>query len=346
MAHLLEVENLVTRFYTEEGIVHAVNGISYTLNEGEAMAIVGESGSGKSVGVLSIMGLIASPPGQVEAGKVVFNGRDLLKLSKEEVRHIRGREMAMVFQDPMTSLNPVLTIGRQMTEALELHLGMNREQANERAAEMMTLVGIPNALDRLNDYPHQFSGGQRQRIGIAMALSCNPSLLIADEPTTALDVTIQAQIVDLVTRLRKQLGMAIIWITHDLGVVTSVVEKVAVMYSGFIVESAPVRQLYRHTSHPYTLGLLESLPKVDAKEKKRLIPIQGLPPDLLKEPKFCPFAPRCRYAIERCWEENPPLEAVAPDHYSACWRWEDIRDGVRISAESVQQKTATVGGAA
>jgi oligopeptide transport system ATP-binding protein len=346
MAHLLEVENLVTRFYTEEGIVHAVNGISYTLNEGEAMAIVGESGSGKSVGVLSIMGLISSPPGHVEAGKIVFNNRDILKLSKEEVRNIRGREMAMVFQDPMTSLNPVLTIGRQMTEALELHLGMNREQANERAAEMLVLVGIPNAKDRLSDYPHQFSGGQRQRIGIAMALSCNPSLLIADEPTTALDVTIQAQIVDLVTRLRKQLGMAIIWITHDLGVVTSVVEKVAVMYSGFIVETAPVRQLYRHTSHPYTLGLLESLPKIDAKEKKRLIPIQGLPPDLLKEPKRCPFAPRCRYAIERCWQENPTLEAVAPDHYSACWRWEDIRDGVRISAESAQPQIATVGGSA
>lgn len=336
MAQLLEVNNLVTRFYTEEGVVHAVNGISYTLDEGEAMAIVGESGSGKSVGVLSIMGLIPSPPGQVEAGSVMFNGRNLLALSDEERRQIRGREMAMVFQDPMTSLNPVLTIGRQMTEGIELHLGMNREQANDRAAEMMTLVGIPNARDRLDDYPHQFSGGQRQRIGIAMALTCNPSLLIADEPTTALDVTIQAQIVDLVTRLRQQLGMAIIWITHDLGVVTSVVEKVAVMYAGFMVEMAPVAELYRHTSHPYTLGLLESLPKVDAKQKQRLIPIKGLPPDLLKEPRHCPFAPRCRYAIEICWQKNPPLEMIAPDHKAACFRWEDVRGGLRLTDEESQ----------
>jgi oligopeptide transport system ATP-binding protein len=332
MTELLEVRNLVTRFYTEEGIVHAVNGISYTLDEGESMAIVGESGSGKSVSVLSIMRLIPSPPGQVESGEVIFNGRNLLELSMEEIRHVRGREMAMVFQDPMTSLNPVLTIGRQLTEALELHLGMNREQANNRAAEMLSLVGIPNAADRLSDYPHQFSGGQRQRIVIAMALSCNPSLLIADEPTTALDVTIQAQIVDLVTRLREQLGMAIIWITHDLGVVASVVDKVAVMYSGFMVETAPVRQLYRHTSHPYTLGLLESLPKVDARGKQRLIPIEGLPPDLLQEITHCPFAPRCRYAIDKCWEENPPLLAVGPNHASACWRWEDVREDAEAKA--------------
>lgn len=332
MTELLDVRNLVTRFYTEEGIVHAVNGISYTLDEGESMAIVGESGSGKSVSVLSIMRLIPSPPGQVESGEVIFNGRNLLELSMEEMRHVRGREMAMVFQDPMTSLNPVLTIGRQLTEALELHLAMNREQASNRAAEMLSLVGIPNATERLNDYPHQFSGGQRQRIVIAMALSCNPSLLIADEPTTALDVTIQAQIVDLVTRLREQLGMAIIWITHDLGVVASVVDKVAVMYSGFMVETAPVRDLYRHTSHPYTLGLLESLPKVDATGKQRLIPIEGLPPDLLQEPTHCPFAPRCRYAIDKCWEENPPLLAVGPNHASACWRWEDVREDAEAKA--------------
>jgi len=343
MAQLLEVNNLVTKFYTEDGIVHAVNGISYSLEEGEAMAIVGESGSGKSVGVLSIMGLVPSPPGQVEAGSMIFNGRNVLELSEDEKRQIRGREIAMVFQDPMTSLNPVLTVGRQMTEALELHLGMNREESNNRAAEMMTLVGIPNALDRLNDYPHEFSGGQRQRIGIAMALTCNPSLLIADEPTTALDVTIQAQIVDLVIRLRKQLGMSIIWITHDLGVVTSVVEKVAVMYSGFIVEMADVEELYRLTSHPYTLGLLESLPKVTAKERKRLIPIKGLPPDLLIEPVHCPFAPRCRYAIEKCWQENPPLEDIAPNHKSACFRWEDVRNGLRIAGE--EEEPAVVGGA-
>lgn len=327
MAHLLEVRNLVTRFYTEEGVVHAVNGISYTLNEGESVAIVGESGSGKSVGVLSIMGLIPRPPGRIEEGEVMFNGRNLVTLSREEMYSIRGREIGMIFQDPMTSLNPVLTIGRQLTEAPELHLGMNKKQAEDRAVEMLSLVGIPNPRERLNDYPHQFSGGQRQRIVIAMGLSCNPSLLIADEPTTALDVTIQAQITDLVTRLKEQLGMAIIWITHDLGVVANLVEKVIVMYSGFIVEMAPVNGLYKNTSHPYTLGLLESLPQIDAKNKKRLIPIEGLPPDLLKKPTHCPFAKRCRYAIEKCWQEIPPLKAIAPDHYSACWRADEVRDG-------------------
>jgi oligopeptide transport system ATP-binding protein len=246
---------------------------------------------------------------------------------------IRGHEMAMVFQDPMTSLNPVLTIGLQMTEALIHHLGMSQEQASKRAIEMMELVGLPDAEDRLKDYPHQFSGGQRQRIGIAMALSCNPSLLIADEPTTALDVTIQAQITDLVTKLKEKLGMAIIWITHDLGVIASLVEKVAVMYSGFIVELALVEDLYEKTSHPYTLGLLESLPKVTAKEKSRLVAIDGLPPDLLREPTHCPFAPRCRFVVDRCWKENPPLAAIAARHYSACWRATEVRAGVRPQTE-------------
>ena len=331
MAKLLEVTNLTTRFYTEDGIVHAVNGITFDLGEGESMAIVGESGSGKSVAMKSIMGIIPSPPGQVEAGTVMFNGRDLLKLSPAEMRRVRGREMAMIFQDPMTSLNPVLTVGVQMTEALIMHLGMKQEQADARAAELLTMVGLPNAADRLKDYPHQFSGGQRQRIGIAKALSCNPSLLIADEPTTALDVTIQAQIVDLVLRLKQQLGMAIIWITHDLGVIAGMVDKIAVMYAGFIVELAPVRALYKETAHPYTVGLLESLPKIDAQRKERLIPIKGLPPDLLREPNFCPFAPRCRYNIERCWEENPPLLAVSKDHTSACWRAEELFNGLRIA---------------
>ena len=334
MAHLLEVRNLTTRFHTEEGIVHAVNGISYTLDEGESLGIVGESGSGKSVGVLSIMGLIPIPPGRITDGEVIFAGRDLLKLSPEEMGQIRGHEMSMVFQDPMTSLNPVLTIGLQMTEALIHHLGMSQEQANKRAVEMMELVGLPDAEDRLKDYPHQFSGGQRQRIGIAMALTCNPSLLIADEPTTALDVTIQAQITDLVTKLKEKLGMAIIWITHDLGVIASLVEKVAVMYSGFIVELALVDDLYDNTSHPYTLGLLESLPKVTAKEKTRLIAIEGLPPDLLREPTHCPFAPRCRYAIDRCWQENPPLTSIAAHHYSACWRAEEVRAGIQWKVQT------------
>ena len=330
MEHLLEVRNLVTRFYTEGGVVHAVNGISYTLNEGESMAIVGESGSGKSVGVLTLMRLIPMPPGRIEGGEVLYNGRDLLKLSNEEMRQIRGREIAMIFQDPMTSLNPVLTVERQMTEMLRLHMGLNKDQARERAVEMLRLVGVPNAADRLNDYPHQFSGGQRQRIMIAMALTCNPSILIADEPTTALDVTIQAQIIDLVLRLKEKLGMAIIWITHDLGVVAGMVDKVIVMYAGYVVEQARVRDLYHQTSHPYTLGLLQSLPKVDTKrERQRLIAIEGLPPDLTIKPTHCPFAPRCRFAIEKCWQEVPPLYEAGPDHYSACFRWEEVRAGMR-----------------
>jgi oligopeptide transport system ATP-binding protein len=329
MSNLLQVTGLQTRFYTEDGIVHAVNGISYTLGEGESMAIVGESGSGKSVGVLSIMRLIPTPPGRIEAGEVLYNGRDLLKLSEQQMRTVRGQEIAMIFQDPMTSLNPVLTIGRQLTEALKLHLGFTGEQARTRAVEMLRLVGIPNAQERLSDYPHQFSGGQRQRVMIAMALSCNPSLLIADEPTTALDVTIQAQIIELVKTLQQKLGMAIIWITHDLGVVAGLVEKVAVMYAGFIIEQSLVRDLYKHTSHPYTLGLLQSIPKLDAKARHRLTSIEGLPPDLLEEPTHCPFAPRCPYVIEQCWHENPPLLLVAPYHQSACWRWQDVREDAR-----------------
>jgi len=332
MPHLLEVKNLVTKFYTEEGIVHAVNGISYTLDEGESLGIVGESGSGKTVGVLSLMGLIPSPPGRVLAGKALFKGRDLLQLSKQEIRRIRGREIAMVFQDPMTSLNPVLTVGRQLTEALELHLGLSHDAASARAAEMLALVGIPDPEERLKEYPHQFSGGQRQRIGIAMALSCDPSLLIADEPTTALDVTIQAQITELVLKLKEQLAMSIIWITHDLGVIAKLVEKVAVMYAGYIVEMAPVRHVYKRTSHPYTLGLLQSLPKVTARERNRLIPIQGLPPDLLQESSHCPFVPRCRFAIERCWQENPPLQQVAPGHSAACWEVIAVRGSLERGA--------------
>jgi peptide/nickel transport system ATP-binding protein len=334
MANFLEVRDLVTEFDTEGGIVHAVNGISYDLDAGESMAIVGESGSGKSVGVLSIMGLIPKPPGRVVGGEAIFADRDLLQISKEELRRIRGNEMSMVFQDPMTSLNPVLTIGLQLTEGLEEHQGISRSEARKQAIEMLALVGIPDAEDRLKDYPHQFSGAQRQRIGIAMGLSSNPALLIADEPTTALDVTIQAQITELVARLQKQLGMAIIWITHDLGVVASLVEKVAVMYAGHIVEMAPTRDLYKKTAHPYTLGLLESIPSIEATEE-RLIPIKGSPPDLHQEFTSCPFAPRCRYVIERCLEENPPLAKVEPNHKSACWRAEEILNGLVI-ADSIE----------
>ena len=325
MSQLLEVRDLVTRFDTEDGVVHAVNGISFSLAAGESLAIVGESGSGKSVSVLSILKLIPSPPGRIEGGEVWFNGRDLLTLSNSDIRKVRGQEIAMIFQDPMTSLNPVLNIETQLTEALIHHQSINRSEARKKAGEMLNLVGIPDANARLKNYPHQFSGGQRQRVGIAMALITDPSLLIADEPTTALDVTIQAQITELVAELQQQLGMAIIWITHDLGVVAGLVEKVAVMYAGFIIEMAPVHDLYVNTSHPYTLGLLESIPTLEGSEE-RLIPIEGSPPDLLLSPQGCPFAPRCRFVINRCLEENPPLVTIAPDHHSACWQWQAARD--------------------
>jgi len=316
---LLEVKGLKTRFFTQDGVVKAVNGISYTLNEGETLAIVGESGCGKSVGVMSLLRLIPEPPGKVTGGEAYFMGRDLLKMNKESIRQVRGKEIAMIFQDPMTSLNPVLTIGRQITEALELHMAMDKHQARDRAIELLEMVNIPGAAGRINDYPHQFSGGMRQRVMIAMALSCMPQLLIADEPTTALDVTIQAQITDLVGRLRDELGMAIVWITHDLGVVAGLAERVVVMYSGFIIEEAPVHDLYGSPSHPYTLGLLGSLPRIDALRDERLTSIEGMPPDLIALPEGCPFAARCDHVIDRCLKDNPPLETIAPGHKIACW---------------------------
>ncbi len=319
MANLIEVSNLQTQFFTQDGIVHAVNGISYEVAEGETVAIVGESGSGKSVGVMSLIRLIPEPPGKIVNGEVNFDGQDLLQLNEEELRQIRGNRIAMIFQDPMTSLNPVLTIGRQITEALELHLNMNREESRARAVELLELVGIPDASARLDDYPHQFSGGMRQRVMIAMGLSCNPQLLIADEPTTALDVTIQAQIVDLVRRLQSELGMAIIWITHDLGVVAGMADRVLVMYAGFIVEEGPVDVIYGHPRHPYTLGLLRSIPRLDLGRQRRLIPIEGLPPDLLDPPQSCPFAPRCPFVIDKCHEENPSLTAIDAVRKTACW---------------------------
>jgi oligopeptide transport system ATP-binding protein len=324
---LLEVRNLVTRFHTDLGVVHAVNGISYTLKAGEALAIVGESGSGKTVGALSIMGLVPQPPGRVEGGEVILGGRDLLELSPSQWREVRGREIAMVFQDPMTSLNPVLTIGYQLTEAPRRHLGMSRTEAADRAEEMLRLVGIPNPRDRMSDHPHQLSGGQRQRVLIAMALSCGPSVLIADEPTTALDVTIQAQIVELVKELQGKLGMAIIWITHDLALVAGLAGRVAVMYAGYFVEEAPVRELYSGPRHPYTLGLLRSLPRLDATGRDRLASIEGFPPDMMQAFGSCPFAPRCVHAVEKCREERPPLLEVGPGHRSACWRWEEVGEG-------------------
>jgi oligopeptide transport system ATP-binding protein len=323
VAKLLEVNNLETKFYTQDGVVEAVNGISYTIDEGECLGIVGESGCGKSVSVLSVMRLIPDPPGKITGGEVYFKGRNLLDLKQDEIRRVRGSEIAMIFQEPMTSLNPVLTIGFQITEALKLHQGMDTERARERTAELLEMVGIPNAAERLDDYPHQFSGGMRQRAMIAMGLSCNPSLLIADEPTTALDVTIQAQIVELVQELRKRLGMAVIWITHDLGVIARLAERVIVMYAGHIVEEAPVKEVYGNPRHPYTLGLLGSLPRLDAAPGAKLFSIEGQPPDQTELPPGCPFIERCIYAVERCKHEMPPLEEIEREHKVACWQHEE-----------------------
>ena len=316
---ILEVQGLETVFNTPEGTVHAVNGVSFGLKEGETLGVVGESGCGKSVTMLSALKLIPSPPGIIKEGKAIFAGQDLIQMQPEEIRHVRGGQIGMVFQDPMTSLNPVLTIGKQLEEPLMLHVGMTKKQAADRAAELLEMVGIPNAKERLGDYPHQYSGGMRQRVMIAMALSCSPQVLIADEPTTALDVTIQAQIMDLVKRLREELGMAIIWITHDLGVVAGLAQRVVVMYGGFIIEEALVADLYANPSHPYTIGLLGSLPRVDETEREKLFSIEGSPPVLYQKPNTCPFAPRCQWAMERCWKENPALESVAPEHRVACW---------------------------
>lgn len=316
---ILNVQGLETRFTTDEGTVHAINGVSFKVNEGETVGIVGESGCGKSVTMLSVLRLIPSPPGKITAGTAEFRGQDLLKMEDQEIRHVRGAQISMIFQDPMTSLNPVLTIGKQLTEPMLLHLGMTKQQANNRAVELLEMVGIPGARERLTDYPHQFSGGMRQRAMIAMALSCNPQILIADEPTTALDVTIQAQFIELVKRLQENLGMAIIWITHDLGVIAGLAQRVMVMYGGFFIEEAPVKDLYADPRHPYTQGLLGSLPRLDGKHEDRLVSIDGLPPVLYEEPKACPFVPRCKFAIERCSKENPVLEEVAPNHSIACW---------------------------
>jgi oligopeptide transport system ATP-binding protein len=322
---LLDVRGLETRFKTPEGAVHAVNGVSFTLRGGETVGVVGESGSGKSVTMLSLLRLLPSPPAQIIAGSALFHGEDLVTMSDRRIRDARGSQISIVFQDPMTSFNSVLTIGRQITEALEVHLGMSHAQARERAADLLDKVGIPNARDRLKDYPHQFSGGMRQRAMIAMALACRPQILIADEPTTSLDVTIQAQIVQLVKGLRQELGMAVIWITHDLGIIAGLAHRVIVMYGGLFVEEAPVRELYANPRHPYTIGLLASLPRVDAERRSSLASIDGLPPVLFARPTACPFSPRCRYAIERCHRENPLLEEISPGHRVACW--------VRPSAE-------------
>jgi oligopeptide transport system ATP-binding protein len=324
MTPVLDVKNLTTRFHTQSGVVEAVNGISFSIMEGEIVAVVGESGCGKSVTMRSVMRIIPEPPGEIEAGEVIFDDQDLLKIDEDDMRKIRGKKIAMIFQDPMTSLNPVLTVGLQIAETLQEHMDMNKNEARDRSLELLELVGIPNAKQRLDEYPYQFSGGMRQRAMIAMALSCDPELLIADEPTTALDVTIQAQITDLVNELQQRLGMAVIWITHDLGVVARIAQRVMVMYAGYAVEKASVKNLYGSPRHPYTMGLLASLPRLDATRNSELTVIPGQPPNQLALPQGCPFAERCTYATDQCIEENPVLEEIAANHWVACWEAENI----------------------
>jgi len=322
---LLEVRNLTTHFVTGAGVVRAVDGVSWDVAEGETVALVGESGCGKSVSALSILRLVAAPAGRIVAGQVLFKGRDLLTLGEEEMRRVRGREIAMIFQEPMTSLNPVLTIGRQLTEGLEIHLGMKPPDARRRAVELLALVGIPDPERRLGQYPHQFSGGMRQRMMIAMALACNPSLILADEPTTALDVTIQAQILELMQGLSRRLGVAMLIITHNLGVVARYADRVNVMYAGRIIERGTARELYGNPRHPYTLGLLRSVPRLDEPRRERLAPIEGQPPDLTRLPPGCAFEPRCAFRVERCQVEAPALQSVGGNgHVSACWEAERV----------------------
>jgi oligopeptide transport system ATP-binding protein len=315
---LLSVEDLHVRFWTRRGTVHAVNGISFDIAPGETLGIVGESGCGKSVTSLAILGLL-SRNGRVESGRAVFQGRDLVSQTDRTLRSVRGKEIAMIFQDPMTSLNPVLTIGRQIREALETHFGMDRKEAERTAAEALDRVGIPSAKARIRDYPHQFSGGMRQRAMIAMALACKPKLLIADEPTTALDVTIQAQILDLLRALVAEENAALILITHDLGVVAGMCERVNVMYAGMFMETGSAERLFGTPRHPYTLGLLQSVPRLDAARRARLHPIEGSPPNMLQPPQACPFQPRCRFEVDLSRREVPPLVQVEPGHHVACF---------------------------
>ncbi len=328
---LLRVDDLKTYFYTEEGVVKAVDGVAFDVAPGEILGLVGESGCGKTVSALSVLRLIPIPPGKIVSGSVLFEGKDLVRMDEDGIRHVRGNEIAMIFQEPMTSLNPVLTIGRQLTETLELHLKMDRGAATQRAVELLEMVGIPEARSRINDYPHQFSGGMRQRVMIAMALSCNPKLLLADEPTTALDVTIQAQILELLTRLTRELGTAVIIITHNLGVVARYADRVNVMYAGKIVEAASAEALYHRPRHAYTLGLLRSVPRLDQARKEKLDPIDGMPPDLVRVPPGCSFRPRCRFAVDRCGEEVPPLLPVENSRTSACWEWERVAQATKSS---------------
>jgi oligopeptide transport system ATP-binding protein len=320
--NILEVRDLRTQFFTRDGVVKAVDGVSFDIRRGEAMGLVGESGCGKSITSMSIMRLIPQPPGKIVSGEVVLDEegqkRDLLKLDEDEMRHIRGRVISMIFQDPMTSLNPVLTIGYQLMEPLKIHFGMNDDQARKRAIELLMQVGIPAAAERLDDYPHQFSGGMRQRVMVAMALACDPKMLIADEPTTALDVTVQAQLLDLIKRLNRDTGTAVLIITHDLGVVADLCDRVMVMYAGQIIESGTGDEIFDNPKHPYTRGLMQSVPRLGPSVRDRLVPIEGMPPDLIAPPQGCRFRPRCPSAFSKC-VETPPRVFLGGEHHAACW---------------------------
>ena len=326
MVKLLEVNNLEVVFNTKDGIVQAVNKISYSMNRSEILGIVGESGSGKSVSAMSILRLLPQPPAKILNGEILFEGTDLLKIPQSQLYDIRGRDIAMVFQDPMTSLNPVLTIGYQIEEAIKINLQVSKEEARHRTIEVLSQVGIPHAAKRLNDYPPQFSGGMRQRVVIAMAISCKPKLLIADEPTTALDVTIQAQIVDLVKQLQQNLQMAVIWITHDLAVVSRLASRINVMYAGTIVEMGPIRSIFKNTYHPSTRGLLNSIPKASLSRSETLKYIEGAPPDMVHLPVGCPFAPRCDFVTDHCKESRPILTEVDTEHFASCWNLDTVRN--------------------
>lgn len=323
-APVLQVSDLRIVFRTRGTTIHAVNGVSFELNPGELLGVVGESGSGKSVAMMSLMKLLPTPPAEIVSGRVRLGDRDLLSLNPSEMRNVRGGEVGFIFQDPMTSLNPVFTVGYQLMEPLRKHFGLSRSEARKRAIELLSRVGIPSPQDRIDDYPHQFSGGMRQRVMIAIALACDPKVLIADEPTTALDVTIQAQILDLMQKLRQEIGMSIIWITHDLGVVAGIADRVMVMYGGLVVECAAVNDLYANPSHPYTRALLETLPRANMSGQERLKSVGGQPPHLTVFPTSCPFAPRCPHAFDRCLSERPPLMPVSQGHDAACW-WDVTR---------------------
>jgi len=324
LATLLEVKNLKTHFFTMDGVVKAVDGVSYELNEGETLGLVGESGCGKSVSALSVMRLIPDPPGKIIDGEILLDGEDILKIDMEGMREVRGAKIAMVFQEPMTSLNPVLTVERQITETLQLHMGMSKLESQRESVNLLTRVGIPDPEMRIKQYPHQFSGGMRQRVMIAMALSCNPRLIIADEPTTALDVTIQAQILDLMKSLTTELGVALIVITHNLGVVARYADRVNIMYAGKVIERGEAREIYSNPRHPYTVGLLRSVPRLDLPRRAKLDPIEGQPPDLINLPPGCAFRERCRWAIDKCATDTPELVETSDGHLSACFRADEL----------------------